>query len=223
VLGELRFGAAFNPDAHPAIVEPRTWQAVQRMRSPRGRRPKSERLLARLGVLRCGTCGARMVVGSRTHGEQRWEHYRCPPIGDCPRRVTISAEVAERVVSDAVRELLGGISGTASVVDGISDAERDLERAEQELDAAVEAFSGLEDVASARERLLSLRDERDRARDRLAELQAASVPAVTVSASGDWDALTLDEQRALIRAVVERADVVPGRGADRITVHPRGE
>jgi hypothetical protein len=68
-----------------------------------------------------------------------------------------------------------------------------------------------------------LRDERGQARDRLSELQAAAVPAVTVSASGDWDSLTLDERRALIRAIVERADVAPGRGQGRIAIHPRGE
>jgi dihydrodipicolinate synthase/N-acetylneuraminate lyase len=46
---------------------------------------------------------------------------------------------------------------------------------------------------------------------------------VTVTASGDWNVLTLDEQRAVIRAVVDSATVAPGRGRDRITIHPRGE
>jgi hypothetical protein len=70
---------------------------------------------------------------------------------------------------------------------------------------------------------MAMRDERDRARDRVDELRAAAVPAVTITASGDWDLLTLDEQRALIRAVVERAEVSPGRGADRVSVQPVGE
>src|SRR4029077_17035539 len=75
VLGELRFGEILNPSAHPAIVDARTWQSVQRMRAPRGRRAKSERLLARLGVLRCGTCSARLVVGFRTtRNGKRYDH-----------------------------------------------------------------------------------------------------------------------------------------------------
>ena len=78
VLGELRFGELVNPSSHPAIVDAATWQAVQRMRVPRGRRAKSERLLARLDVLRCGTCGSRLVVGFRTR-RQAVLHYRCPP------------------------------------------------------------------------------------------------------------------------------------------------
>jgi site-specific DNA recombinase len=221
VLGELRFGATVNLESHPAIVDAGTWGRVQRMRSPRGRRAKSERLLARLGVLRCGTCGARMVVGSSNYGA--YGLYRCPPVGDCPRRVTISADLAEQVVVDAMKELLKGMRGTASMAEGVTDAERTLEQAERELDAAVRAFTGLDDVEAARERLSALREERDRARDRLAELSAASAAATVTVTTGDWDVLTLDERRALIRAVVDRAVVAPGRGRDRITIEPRGQ
>lgn len=139
-----------------------------------------------------------------------------------PRRVTVSAELAEQAVIAAVKELVADVSGTANVEPGAEHAERDLEQAEQELDAAVRAFTGLDDVAPGRERLTELREARDRAGDRLAEMQAAAVPAVTVTAA-DCDVLTVDEQRALVRAVVERATVAPGRGCGRITVEPRGE
>jgi resolvase-like protein/recombinase-like zinc beta ribbon protein/recombinase len=222
VLGELRFGALVNPASHPAIVEANVWQTVQRMRSTRGRRPKSDYLLARLGVLRCGTCDARMVAGTSRPGKT-YRMYRCPPVSDCPRRVTVSADLAEEVVVGAVQERLEGMRGTATVADGIDDGERELERAEQELNAAVEAFSGLEDVAATRQRLLDLRDARDHARGRLGELQAAAAPAMTVTATGDWDMLTLDERRAIIRAVVASATVAPGRGRERVTVELRSE
>jgi hypothetical protein len=222
VLGELRFGEIVNPDSHPAIVEASVWQAVQGARSPRGRRAKSERLLARLGVLRCGTCGARMVVGTQTQGGRSYPFYRCIPTSDCTRRVAVSAELAERTVVEAVQALLAGQRGSASLEDGLGGAERDLEQAERELDAAIEAFSGLEDVQTAKARLTALRVSRDRARGRVDELRAAAVPAVTVSA-GDWSLLTVEEQRALIVAVLERVDVAPGRGPDRLTVHARGE
>jgi DNA invertase Pin-like site-specific DNA recombinase len=222
VLGELHFGDLVNAESHPPLVDARTWAAVQKMRSPRGRRSKSERLLARLGVLRCGTCGARMVVGTTKRRSKVHSFYRCNPTSDCPQRVTISAEVAERTVADAVKELLNGMRGSASMDDGIAEAERRLDACEQELGAAVRAFSGLDDVDVARERLADLKDARDEARDRLAELQSAAVPAVTVSV-GEWADLLLDEQRALIRAVIERAEVAPGRGSDRITVKARGQ
>lgn len=218
VLGELQFGELVNPEAHPAIVDAVTWQRVQRMRSPRGRRAKSDRLLARLGVLRCGTCGARMVVGTANHSG--YNMYRCPPVGDCPRRVTISADVVEREVVATVKRLLGDATGTASLDDGIDEAEREVEVAERELDAAVRAFTGLDDVEAARERLTELREERDRKRERLAELQAATGPALTINVRDDWDRLSRDEQRALVRAVIDRVEVGPGRGLGRVTVHP---
>jgi DNA invertase Pin-like site-specific DNA recombinase len=222
-LGEIHFGESVNASSHPAIVAEGVWRAVQKTRLPRGPRPKSRRLLARLGVLRCGTCGSRLVVGFRSQGEKRWDHYRCSPVLDCPKRVTIAADLVEGVVVEEVRELLAGISGSASVADGIADADRELEAAERELDAALRILGGFQDESAARERLLELRETRDATRDRLAELQAAAAPTATVTASGDWDLLALDERRAIIRAVVERVTVAPGRGRDRITVEFRGE
>ena len=175
--------------------------------SPRGRRAKSERLLARLGVLRCATCGARMVDRlDRCRTAKRYyvvplpADRRLPAPGDGQRRHRRAGR--RRGGAGAARR------DRAAPRSGRRRHRRrraELERAEQELDAAVRAFTGLDDVDAARDRLLELREHRDAARDRLAELQAAAAPAVTVTA-GDWDVLTLDEQRALIRAVIDRAD-----------------
>jgi hypothetical protein len=220
MLGELSFGELVNRESHPPVVDIATWQAVQKIRSPRGRRAKSERLLARLGVLRCGSCGARMVVGTAHHGQ--YALYRCPPVGDCTRKVTISAEMVEGIVVEAARDLLEGVRGMASLADGLESARCELELREEELDRAVYAFGELDDVEAARERLRELREARDAARERVEDLEAAAVPALTVTAS-DWDELTPDERRALVRAVIERVDVSPGRGRDRVVVHARGE
>ena len=84
----------------------------------------------------------------------------------------------------------------------------------------MEAFTGLDDVPAAREKLTRLRETRDAKRARLEELQRAAAPAVTVTAA-DWDGLTRDEQRALITDVIESATVAPGRGEERVTVMPR--
>lgn len=131
-LGQIHFGQLVNLDAHPPIVDRKVWQAVQRVRVPRGRRAKSDRLLARLGVLRCGSCGARLVVGTANNGG--WSLYRCPPNGDCKRRVTISAEVVEGIVVDAVRAALADVEGKASAETSVREAEVALERAQCELD-----------------------------------------------------------------------------------------
>ena len=99
-LGEIHFGELRNTRAHEAIVKDRgLFERVQRRTVSRGRQAKSERLLARLGVLRCGTCGARMVINSDSGS------YRC---GDtsanrCRRRAAVKADRVEALVLDAVR------------------------------------------------------------------------------------------------------------------------
>lgn len=221
-LGELHFGNLVNTHAHDPLVDPQTFARVQKLTLPRGRKPKSDRLLARLGVLRCGTCGAKMVVGQTRANGRDYPMYRCPPNGDCPRRVTISALVVEELVVSEVQRVLSGISGAAGIEDGIAEAGVEVERTENELSAAVQAFSGLDDVEAVRSKLGELKAARDSALGHLDELRLLVVPAVTVSAD-DWDVLTLDERRDLIRAVVERAQVAPGRGANRVTVKIRGE
>ncbi len=225
VLGELRFGQYVNETSHPALIDTGTWTRVQRMRAPRGRRPKSERLLARLGVLRCASCGGRMVTGTTRQGQKTHAFYRCPsPAGDCPERVTISAPIAEETVEQHTRELLAGLHEHASVDDGVEEARQALDRAEHDLDAAVRAFSGLDDVATARERLHDLRDARDAAHDRLERAAAAVAPSVSLDAGADWTSLTLAGRRDIIRAVVGVANVRPARhGADRISFEPLGQ
>lgn len=223
-LGELRFGELLNEHAHTAIVDEDTWRRVQRMEVPRGRRPKSERLLARLGVLRCGTCGARMVVGFRTDRRygRRYDFYRCPPVGDCPRRVTISADVVEQKIVEAVKTLLSDVSGTARAETGVAAARAEVDRLEAELDAAVRAFDGLDDMNAVREKLSALRDKRDAARDHLDDLQEHVLPIVTVTAD-DWNELSLDGRRGLIRATIATARVAPGNSPDRVTIETRSQ
>jgi site-specific DNA recombinase len=220
VLGEVHFGELSNPAAHPAIVDADTWRRVQRARAPRGRKPKSDRLLARLSVLRCASCDARMVVGSANHGG--YPLYRCPPTGDCDRRVTISADLVEGIVVDAVRGALADAEGRASAEQNVRDAEQAAQRAQADLDAAIRAFAGLEDEHAARDRLGELRAAREDAVDRLEQLGGARA-GVTVVTVADWDRLTVDEQRALIRAIVARVIVSPGRGPGRVSVELFGE
>lgn len=206
------------------VVPPDLYRRVSRLKAPRGRRPSSDRLLARLGVLRCASCGSRMVVASATGSRgQRVPVYRCPPGNGCTSKQSITARIVEERVVSGVARLLADVEGRASIAAHADEAERELDKAELELDAAVRAFSGLEDVDAARGRLLELRQVRDAARDRVAELRAAERPALTIHADRDWELLTRDERRALVRATVDRVEVGPGRGADRVVLVPRGE
>ena len=221
-LGELHFGALVNLHACEPIVDELTFRRVQQIELPRGPRPKNGRLLARLGVLRCSSCNARLVISTRTASRGRREvSYRCPVTCDCERRVTISADLAERTIVAAVQELLDGTKGSARSNSRkvIKQAEADVEQIDADMDKFVNAFDGF-DVAAVRKRMSELQSERERRLDRLAELKASAPADVTVTAR-DWDKLTLDEQRGLVKAVIARAVVAPGKGPERITIEAR--
>jgi DNA invertase Pin-like site-specific DNA recombinase len=216
VLGEIHFGKLHNLTAHEPIVDAVIWQRAQRTEL-RGPKAKSPRLLARLDVLRCASCGGRMCVHSQTPREKTYWHYRCSPNSDCQQRQSIGADIAECVIVKQVRAALANVEGRASAESNIMRAELELAKAEDALSGAVAMLTGLEDVAGTRERLSDLRQARDDAQARLDQLGGTRA-AVAVSAATDWELLTLDEQRALIRATVERATVSPGRGAERVSV-----
>src|SRR5215471_9351368 len=60
-LGEIHFGKLVNLNAHEPLVDRELWLQARDRREPRGRPAKSDRLLARLGVLVCGSCGSRLT------------------------------------------------------------------------------------------------------------------------------------------------------------------
>jgi DNA invertase Pin-like site-specific DNA recombinase len=222
VLGEIAFGELLNTEAHPAIVDRATWLRVQDVRLPRGRHPKSDRLLARLGILRCGTCGRAMTAATVSNRGTPYPIYRCGMPGECRQGAAISATLIEAAVAAKVREVLEYKTRSATLQADITDAEAELGRREELLDAAVHAFDGL-NVASAKLRLREMESGVVEARERVERLRAAGTPAEWVNAARDWDRLHLDERRALIRATVVPFAVFPGRGPGRFTLKTFGE
>ena len=105
------------------------------------------RLLARLGVLRCGS-----RLGSMKMPRQNdYPTHRCRSTSDCDQRVTISAAIAEQAVADHVRAALANVHGRASAETNVRNAEQELADAQDALDAAVRAFDGLGDETTVRE------------------------------------------------------------------------
>lgn len=222
-LGQIHFGD-YEPNlsAHSAIVEPGLWQRVQRVKVPRGRKAKSPALLARLGILACAACGARMVT-DRGHGGR---FYRCPSSSDCPGKATISAEAiedyVERVFLAGVRDLVA--HGTEQHPDVALLAEEARE-AQAALDGTIAAFTGLETEPAAIKRLAELRDARDRAQKALEQARdAEALPTLHVGLVEEWPNLTVDEKRALLQAGLEAVTVRRGRApvAERVTANWRG-
>ena len=215
-LGEIRFGKLANRTAHEPLIDRRTWDACQGV--GRATSPATRRLLSGLGVLRCGTCGGPLTVNR----QEAYTFYRCgAPTGDCPKRVAISAPKVEAVVRDAVQDLLRDVTGRASAVGEARAAVAELDAAQAKLDTAIRILADMTDEPAAIANLRELREKRDAAREN-AEHLGSLVSAFTVTAD-DWDDLSLDGRRALVRATLERVAVGPGRGADRVSIHPVSE
>jgi hypothetical protein len=207
----------------PRLVDDDTFRRARRVSAPPGKQTKSQRLLARLGVLRCATCGARMVVAQTNHG-RTWS-YRCPPTGgDCPRRMSISADMVETAVVEYVKQAVHGLQGIANARSELEHAALAVEQAERAYKAAVAALDPAEPVEV--QRLAEFRQAREEARDAYDRarvgLEATGGFAIK---GGDWIALTMAEQRSLITRVLEAVVIHPadefGPGRDRIRFEPR--
>jgi hypothetical protein len=64
--------------------------------------------------------------------------------------MAITADIAERVLTERVRAALADVDGHASAEANVRDAEQALEHAQGSLDAALRAFDGI-DEPSARD------------------------------------------------------------------------
>jgi hypothetical protein len=141
-LGEIHFGELHNTRAHEPIIKDRgLFERVQRRTVSRGRQAKSERLLARLGVLRCGTCESRMVINSYSG------NYRCgdTSANPCQRRAAVKADRVEEMVLDALRGYwaTAEVHGRASRRRQIREADEAIERASADLDEAIRQLGEL--------------------------------------------------------------------------------
>lgn len=124
--------------------------------------------------------------------------------------------MVEGFVVEAVKARHAELVGRASVEQDARGAEDAAVRAQQDLDAAIRAFAGIETEPAAIERIRELRDARDAARDHAYHLSGLS-SALTVSLA-DWDRFTLEAKRRIIRATIAEVTVAPGRGLGRVSL-----
>lgn len=222
LVGEIHFGD-FRPNldaVEEPIVDRATFRQMQAAKSTRGRYAKSDRLLARLGVLVCETCGSRMTVHSTSHAGQRYSYYRC---GDrlCGHPAVIAADTAERVVCEATLRLSAEVVGRASAAEELEGARLRRDDAEEKLANAIRTLAGFAGEAATREVLDGLQAERNAAIEAHERLASLASPDLTLRTGEDWELLSFEAKRDVIRAVVSRASVAPGRGPDRVTVEGR--
>ena len=217
-LGEIQFGELPNAQAHEAIVKDcGLFERVARRTVSRGRQAKSERLLARLGVLRCGRCASRMVINSDSGS------YRC---GDtsanrCRRRAAVKADWVEGMVLDAVRAYAATADAhrRGSRRRQIREADEAIERASAGLDDTIRQLGelGLVGRPASRETLEKLAKTLDDAH--VARARLGDGGESDVIGPDDIDRLRepakrLAAWRRLITDTVESVTVAPAMTAD---------
>jgi hypothetical protein len=162
-------------------VSDRLFRRVQARRKPVGRKCKSpsQRILARLGVLRCGSCGAAMVTDNKL--------YRCSS-RECDCRASASANQVESLVLDRVAREIKGIRGHAG--DVLTPALEEQERAQFALDKLRKVAALADDLEGF---ALQIREAKERVeRADAAVDDARSVAGVTWSVSSIFHGLPGD-------------------------------
>jgi site-specific DNA recombinase len=215
------------------ILDDETWAAVRRRlaTTPRGTVARPGRRLLR-GFARCGRCGARLVGASRT--KSGIPDYVChrPEDGGCGR-VRITAVPLEEFVRDvvvthaavpAVRKALANGSDRREI-ERASRRLEELERIAEEI--ASEFGTGKRDRRAYHVAAEANEGERASVERQLHALVSrsspilADAPRTEVALRRWWDAVDDDRRRALIDAVVERIDILPGRRGPNALQHDR--
>lgn len=168
----------------PAIIDCDTFDRVQSMMAESrksGNRPRHHYMLTRLGLLKCGACGAAMQGAVRTaHNGKKYAVYLCPnhhaKDRSCPTR-----DARTECVDDFVsRSLVAGRfikSDTPALANAVTfgDEIKRLERQKHELERAIQATLALNEQKpsqAAQERYYQRCDELEAVTARLSKLRS---------------------------------------------------
>lgn len=208
----------------PAIIDVKTHERLAAIIASRKRGPKLRpaRKHVLTGYARCH-CGARLTVAPNAAGVSR---YVCPPRGNGKGAacVSIVAHKADDAARDAVLDYLDSKEFARSLARaraGAKESERDVAKLADQLSRDHARLSDLGEMladgelARAEYRRLAARvqDRIDGAERKLAQLDTAG-PSARLEGTGAalrraWDAMTLDEQRDVIGAVVDHFVIDP--------------
>ena len=224
-----RFGFRI-PGSHEPIVDPELFRKAQeRMssRSPGRARPRRASFLL-TGLLFCGHCGGAMMGVTRRRTWTRkngrlsraeYRYYQCQSRinrSRCDYHTVHAGDLEERVVDAARRQLLNG--GVSASGDPASRLDRDRAECAARLRALDRRFlNGVRRAADGKLTLSQLRmgAERLRAAKEALDLRmaATSDPSMAKALFDDnaarfayeWDSLSHEERRDLLRLLVARA------------------
>lgn len=215
-LGELHVGVNANLEAHPAIIDLETFEAVQAMRQVRpARSTDNPSLLA--GLIRCQSCGHVMRRGKG--GKISRTVYSCHgthSLGRCPKPTGITEAIVDEYVMGEVVSLLETwpvrtarkSADTTRLREAVAKAEAELAdylEATEVAGLGVQVFS-----AGAKKR----REAVEEARAQL-EASARLTPLSGLFETGAQalDAMSVQQKNLLLRGLLDAVVVAPvGRG-----------
>lgn len=201
-------GTVIGPAAWPAIIDPDDRRKVLAVLDARPAAQPARRYVL-VGLLRCTACGGRMVAQPKK--DQR--SYNCARhVGGCNGR-RCQAEPLEALVVDAVLARLAGAPTSLAPSDD-PDVSGPLAAIEGRLSELGEMWAAGEidrvGWQAARRALEAERAALAATVQRSARRKmATTLPRDPAALRAAWDALVVDERRALLAEVVERVDLGP--------------
>lgn len=229
-LGEIRWGRQIVENTHKALIDAATWHRANSFPERPQTRAHGQPALLR-GFLRCGSCGRLLASGGRKGGP-KWLRpigYKCHGVsaaGPCPRAVSIAGSTVEAYVEAVFWQGLGRRGRRRPR--HMAELEAEVARRERALceyrdNARIATALGSERFAAG----IEARVRRvETAAIKLGSADAADRTRLptTSELKGRWAAMSLEQRRELILAVLDCGFVCSaGRGADeRVAVFPRG-
>jgi hypothetical protein len=226
-LGEARQGEIVNPEAHEPLVSEREWQAAQPGERIILRKEESRSAACVLrGLLVCGGCGKRMLVGSSSdhRGRRNPPHYYCRghhSSGHCPARASARHTVIDPYVEERLVAAFAGEGPLAEALvrqDRLDEALRELEVARHTLALYVSNTTLIETIGIE---MFTKGAEEHQRRVELAELAVAEARTAgdvfSTSIDGDllcaWTGggLTPLERRTIVAKMIDRVILHPSK------------
>jgi DNA invertase Pin-like site-specific DNA recombinase len=224
-LGEARQGEIVNRKAHEPLVTEKEWQAAQPGERVILRKEQSRSAACVLrGVLVCGGCGKRMLVGSSTDpkGRRNPPHYYCKgrhASGRCPARASTRHTVIDPYVEEQLIAAFGDRGPLAEALvkqDRLEEALRELEAARYTLAQYVSNTTLIETIGIE---MFTKGAQEHQRRVELAELTLAEARAAQEALSTPIDGDLLHAWTSGELTPLERRTIV-ARMVDRVILHP---
>jgi site-specific DNA recombinase len=198
------------------ILDPDRYDAVQHVLGDPARRVASNKrrhLLA--GIATCGRCGTKLYTHTR-NGTRRYRCMKSDKSPDACQGITVHADRLEAVVISATLDALAGVE-----IDTTPPSSTPVAELTEALDALATSWARQEitmsEWRSARSVLVEAIEAAEAPRHHSPELAAL---AAVIDVSAAWDALGLDDRRAVLRDLWSSIEVGPAL-ADKLDVGGR--